>query len=128
LPKKELKQKLIEKELESLATITGVEVVVVIDDTGELISIAGTQEYAKDVFLTLVSLRHGICIKEGNVLNKGIVDEVDVIWENGCNILRNIDGKHILLAITSKNTNMGCVRNSMKKRLKEIQKCLGGVE
>ena len=119
-------KKSLEIFLEKLtADIDKIESAAVIDDMGDVLAISGMSTGVnEDDFLDQISTLYGTSKKEGEILKKGAVDEMDVIWEKGMYILKNIDEKYFLQVITSEGANLAWTRSDISTKLSELRKIL----
>lgn len=116
----------IKKEVEELKKIDGVEFVALIDEMGEALVTAGKPEkVTEDELIAQTAVILGTSKRGGEILQKGTVIEIDIMWEGGTSVLKTLNEGYTLHVITSKDA-LVWVRPSMKATANTIQKILGG--
>lgn len=115
---------LIGKTVENLKNVNGVEFVAVAEKRGDPIAIAGDTGMNVDELLTRTSMIYSTFESGGKKLEKGDVEEIDIIWDNGMCILKTLNVDYTLHVITSRDA-ISWVRPVMKTVIEAIQKIVG---
>lgn len=95
-----------------------------IEKRGDPIVVASNAEVNVDEFLTQALMIYSTFERGGKKLRKGSVEEIDIIWEDGINILKTLNVDYTLYVIISRDA-IAWVRPVMKATVEAIQEIVG---